>query len=105
MSEGCYTCLKESLAVFEQHLHVKLLAGVHEKAFDAAVLIAIREKELGIPGDASMIRARQLGTPTSPPRNSNRRCRGLTYVIKVFPMLASENTEGTENRCLYANAA
>jgi tetratricopeptide (TPR) repeat protein len=64
MAEGCYTCLKESLAVFEKHLQAKQPAvGVHEHAFDAALLIALREKELGIPGDAAMTKARQLVTP------------------------------------------
>lgn len=65
MSEGCYTCLKESLAVFEKHLQARQpVVGVREHAFDAALLIAIREKELGIPSDTSMARARQLVTPT-----------------------------------------
>ena len=64
MSEGCHTCLKESLAVFEKHLQAKQPAvGVREHAFDAALLVALREKELGIPGDAAMVKARQLVTP------------------------------------------
>lgn len=64
MSEGCYTCLKESLAVFETHLQVKKPPpGIAAKAFDAALLIALREKELGIAGDGSMTRARQLVGP------------------------------------------
>ncbi len=62
---GCYTCLKESLAISERHLQAKQPpVGTQERAFDAALLIAIREKELGIPGDAAMIKARQLVIPT-----------------------------------------
>ncbi len=58
---GCYTCLKEALAISERHLQAKQPpVGTRERAFDAALLIAIREKELGIPGDASMAKARQL---------------------------------------------
>ena len=64
-SEGCYACLKESLAIFEKIRQAKIPpAGVAEKAFDTALLIAIREKELGIPGDESLARARQLVLPT-----------------------------------------
>lgn len=64
MAEGCYTCLKESLAVFEKHLQAKRpVVGVREHAFDAALLIALREKELGIPGDAAFVKARQLVAP------------------------------------------
>lgn len=64
LGEGCYTCLKESLALYEKLLARKTpVAGTREGAFDAALLIAIREKELGIPGDASMATARQLVTP------------------------------------------
>src|SRR5687768_2218792 len=60
---GCYTCLKESLAISERHLQTKQPpAGALERAFDAALLIAIREKELGIPNDAAMTKALRLLT-------------------------------------------
>jgi hypothetical protein len=39
---GCYNCLKEALAIYQKN-------KVGQGAFDAALLIAIREKELGIP--------------------------------------------------------
>ena len=76
LREGCYTCLKESLALFEKHAGTAPrngarqqapLAGSKEGAFNAALLIAIREKELGIPGDESMQRARQLVLPARQP--------------------------------------
>jgi len=64
MAEGCYTCLKESLAIFEKHLQARRPApGVLEHAFDAALLIAVREKELGIPAKAAMVKALLLMTP------------------------------------------
>jgi tetratricopeptide (TPR) repeat protein len=66
--EGCYTCLKESLGLFEKLLLAKVQPpGIAEKAFDTALLLAIREKELGIPGDASMQRARSLVVPARQP--------------------------------------
>ena len=39
---GCYTCLHEALGIYQAN-------KVAQGAFDAALLIAIREKELGIP--------------------------------------------------------
>ena len=44
---GCYSCLTEALAIYQKH---KVAQGI----FDAALLIAIREKELGIPSDDAM---------------------------------------------------
>lgn len=62
---GCYTCLKESLAISERHLQSKQPpVGTRERAFDAALLIAIREKELGIPAEAAFNLARKLMVPT-----------------------------------------
>ena len=64
LAEGCYPCLEEALALFEKQAAVKTpLAGAREGWFDAALLIAIREKELGIPGAESMTRARKLVVP------------------------------------------
>jgi tetratricopeptide (TPR) repeat protein len=67
-SQGCYTCLKESLAIFEKLLQAKLRpAGVAEKAFDTALLVAVREKELGMPSDESMAKAKSLVMPLRQP--------------------------------------
>lgn len=61
LSDGCYTCLQQSLALFERALTLKSPpAGAAEKAFDAALLIWLRERELGIPSDESAARARRL---------------------------------------------
>jgi tetratricopeptide (TPR) repeat protein len=63
-SEGCYTCLKESLAIYEKHLQsARPPLDTAEKAFDAALLIALREKELGIPWQAAMSKAREMVVP------------------------------------------
>src|SRR4026208_379271 len=67
-SEGCYTCLKESLAIFEKLRQAKMPpVGVAEKAFDTALLIAVREKELGIPSEDAMARAKALVMPLRQP--------------------------------------
>ena len=45
-SAGCYACLKESLGLFEKIGAAREPpAGIAEKTFDTALLIAIREKE------------------------------------------------------------
>lgn len=67
-SEGCYTCLTESLAIFEKLGRAKVPpAGLAEKKFDTALLIAVREKELGIPADAAMATAKGLVVPLRQP--------------------------------------
>ena len=65
VQQGCYTCLKEALAIYDKHAAAKVpIPGAREGQFEAALLIAIREKELGIPGDESMARARKLVLPS-----------------------------------------
>ena len=67
-SEGCYTCLKESLAIFEKLRVAKVQpADLAEKIFDTALLIAIREKDLGIPSDESMAHAKSVVVPSRQP--------------------------------------
>jgi tetratricopeptide (TPR) repeat protein len=67
LGEGCYTCLQEALAIFEKHLQAKRQPlGLADKAFNAALLVAVRELELGIPGEESMAKALRL-LPSAPP--------------------------------------
>jgi tetratricopeptide (TPR) repeat protein len=66
--EGCYACLQDALAIYQKHLLMKQPPiGTAEKAFDAALLIAVREKELGIPSSAAMTNALQLVVPERMP--------------------------------------
>jgi len=66
--QGCYTCLKEALAIYDKHAAARApIPGALEGRFNAALLIAIREKELGIPGDESFARARKLVLPERQP--------------------------------------
>ena len=68
LAEGCYMCLKESQALFEKHANAKVpLAGAKEGAFNAALLIAVREQELGMPGDESWRQARARVLPARQP--------------------------------------
>jgi tetratricopeptide (TPR) repeat protein len=68
LSDGCYTCLQQSLALFEKALTLKSPPpGAAEKAFDTALLIWLRERELSIPADDSLARARRLLIPARQP--------------------------------------
>lgn len=59
--DGCYSCLLEALDIFEQQLkRGRIPAGAAQRAFETALLAALREKELGIPPDATLARARAL---------------------------------------------
>lgn len=44
LRDGCYICLKEALAIYQRHQHL-------QGTFDTGLLIAIREKELGMPAE------------------------------------------------------
>ncbi len=79
-SEGCYTCLKEALAIFEKFLQAKVRpAGVAEKTFDTALLIAVRDKELGMPSDDSMAKALRLLPPAQSERPAVAQGRRVVY--------------------------
>jgi tetratricopeptide (TPR) repeat protein len=45
LRDGCYTCLQDALTLYQRHHHA-------QGTFDAALLLGIRAKELGIVGDA-----------------------------------------------------
>src|SRR5215204_1833781 len=65
LRSGCYTCLKEALAIYDKNAAAKVpVPGAREGQFNAVLLIAIREKELSVPGDQSMALARTLVLPS-----------------------------------------
>jgi tetratricopeptide (TPR) repeat protein len=60
LREGCYSCLKEAQVIFERlSAPPRPAPGAARGAFDATLLIAMREKELGLPAETSLERARQ----------------------------------------------
>ncbi len=60
MHEGCYSCLKEAQSIFERlSAPPRPAAGAARGAFEVTLLIAMREKELGLPASASLDRATQ----------------------------------------------
>lgn len=61
MREGCYSCLTDAQSIFERlSAPPRPVPGAARGAFHATLLIAMREKELGLPAaGASLDRARQ----------------------------------------------
>jgi tetratricopeptide (TPR) repeat protein len=95
VSEGCYTCLKEALAVFEKHLTAKRAPlGLADKAFNAALLVALREKELGIPGEESMARALRLlpSAKNSPVAQDKRAFVSRKVVFDAAELVVGDTT-------------
>ena len=65
---GCYRCLQEAFALYQKVASAQRPPlGAERGAFDAALLIAIREKELGIPADEAIARVTKLATPDTQP--------------------------------------
>ncbi|MGE3490443.1 MAG: hypothetical protein AB7N29_10590 [Vicinamibacterales bacterium] len=61
MREGCYACLTDAQTIFERLAGLpRPVPGASRGAFNATLLIAMREKELGLPAaNTSLERARQ----------------------------------------------
>ncbi|HXH05083.1 MAG TPA: tetratricopeptide repeat protein [Vicinamibacterales bacterium] len=60
-ARGCYLCLREAFARYERLTAEPATAeAAAVRAFRTAVLLAVRERTLGIPGDAFLARARRL---------------------------------------------
>jgi tetratricopeptide (TPR) repeat protein len=55
VNEGCYRCLREAFVIYES-------AGLPDRVFSTALLIAVREKELGLEASPWLERARSLAT-------------------------------------------
>lgn len=67
VSAGCYACLTEALGIYERVAASRNApAEADTGAFKAALLIAVRSRELGLPADAAMTRARLLAARVTP---------------------------------------
>src|SRR5687768_15032634 len=67
LRQGCYTCLKEAQAIYTRLSAMpRPVPAAKQGAFDAALLIAIRERELGMFPRATLDRARELAAALPP---------------------------------------
>lgn len=92
--DGCHRCLVDALAIYQRLITPSArLAGVAERAFETALLIALREKELGIPAAPALARARQLAHGVAP----SSRVSGLSPdALLELAVLAQGETSGLE---------
>lgn len=71
LREGCYQCLQEALAIYERLAAApRAPHDARRGAFEAALLLTVRAKELGMPYDTHVARARTLAQnipPAVPP--------------------------------------
>jgi tetratricopeptide (TPR) repeat protein len=66
VTAGCYTCLVDALKVYDAILASRPSPRVTRGAFRTAVLLAAREKELGLPASEYLERARTLASSLGP---------------------------------------
>lgn len=65
--EGCFVCLQEAGAIYERLARADGAPGeVHRGAFDTAVLLTVRARELGLPDTAYTARVVELATRVAP---------------------------------------
>jgi tetratricopeptide (TPR) repeat protein len=64
---GCYTCLRDAVALYDRLARARRSPpGLSQPFFEATVLLALRAKELGLPFEESLGRAKAIGN-TLPP--------------------------------------
>jgi tetratricopeptide (TPR) repeat protein len=67
LREGCYRCLQDALATYERLMSTpRAPAEARRGAFDAALLLSMRAKELGLNPDPYLMRARTLASELTP---------------------------------------
>ncbi len=87
VNRGCYRCLQDATRIYEQLLTERARTPLTaQKAHDSFMMLALRERELGIPDSGAGVRAHQVGRAATPA--SHELCRSLLSV------LASPSTEG-----------
>jgi tetratricopeptide (TPR) repeat protein len=63
LREGCYRCLGQALVIYEgAAVAPRGVLNARWRAFEAAILLAMRSKELGLPADQYLSKARVLAT-------------------------------------------
>src|SRR4030095_4805646 len=68
LREGCYFCLQDALATYERLAAApRPPVSAAPGAFNAAVLLAVRAKELGLPSDRLLTHAQDLAARLPPP--------------------------------------
>jgi len=67
VAEGCYVCLQDALAIYERIAAAGAAPAAEPRAIDAALLLALRERELGLGGGRALEHAIELAGRQPPP--------------------------------------
>jgi tetratricopeptide (TPR) repeat protein len=87
VARGCYRCLQEATGIYRQLLTERYrTALIAQKAHDSFMMLALRERELGVPDSGAALEAHQVGRVATPA--SHDLCESL------LSALASPSTEG-----------
>jgi tetratricopeptide (TPR) repeat protein len=62
MAEGCYQCLQDAFAAYEREATATRSRRARRGMFNAALLLALRAKELGLPDESAVGQVQQLAT-------------------------------------------
>lgn len=90
LNAGCYQCLQDALATYDRIASAKdAPPEARRGAFNAAVLLVVRAKELGLPEQPALAQARarasQLGPPPASPSPPARSRTASPVPAPVFP--------------------
>jgi tetratricopeptide (TPR) repeat protein len=98
MRDGCYTCLREAADIYARLVEPATRRAperVLRGAFETAVLLAVREKEIGLTPDASLARARELASRLSRVNaTANANADTATRVAPDVLIAAAETVSG-----------
>lgn len=83
VNEGCYRCLQEALAIYESAAASNPSPATARGALQAAVLVAIRARELGLPDTAALDAARTWAA-RQPPGRAPSGASAETFVAETY---------------------
>lgn len=98
VAAGCYTCLVDALRIYDAALAKKPTPTLARSAFRTAILLSLREKEIGLPFAAHLGRARELA-PKVPPADNAQFV--LTISESLPPDVAARSKDDYEDFVLH----
>jgi tetratricopeptide (TPR) repeat protein len=100
-ASGCYTCLVDALRIYDAALQVRPTSPLVKSAFRTAILLSLREKEIGLPSAAHLDRARELAPMLPPAENAQL---ALAVSDSIPPDVAARSKDDYEDFILHRHA-
>lgn len=91
---GCYSCLLDALRIYDAALAKRVTPPVARSAFRTAILLSLREKEIGLPFNAHLERARELA-PLEPASDNGQ--LALAVAESIPPDVAARTKDDYED--------